>query len=160
MSPWTDERRAKLKHWWLELHLTSSQIAERFAKEERFTLTRNAVIGAVHRSEWWQGSPQRKTLPPRLPKPVKSRAPKIVPPPPEPVIHRRVTADEILPGTKFLSVVTIQLHQCRYWYGETRGVVGPRNQTGFCGRLADEIWCPEHSRLVYVGGQNDAPKTL
>jgi hypothetical protein len=169
INPWTDQRKAKLKTWWLEEQFTSTEIVELF-RQEGFRTTRNAVIGAVHRSPWW--ADQIRHRPPEgwrkklIDKTVKKLKKKgvydkldviVIEPPPPPPVKLRTPPEQPppkpVPGQPlYLSVVEISHDQCRYWYGESWGQAGRKHQTGYCGQPTspgNRSWCPEHLKLVY-----------
>lgn len=161
-NPWNDERRALLERWWLEEGKGSPEIVKLFAATG-FVTSRNSVIGMVHRADWWQGKSRLKKPPkprgtkkkrsleaasksePPPPPPVKLRTPP-QPPPPEPRLGQPM----------YLSVIQIGYGQCRFWYGDSRGLAGSQHETGYCGQKAAKgprgetlSWCPAHMRLVY-----------
>ena len=154
-TPWTDEHKARLKQWWLEERLSSTRIVELF-RRQGFDTTRNAIIGAVHRSDWWPSKPRTRRPPKRAARPPKVVKIRIepLPPPPAPVQLRtppEKPPPQPAPGEPlYLSVVQIGYQQCRYWYGESRGQAGRDNQTGYCGHKASGSWCDEHFKLVYA----------
>ena len=160
-NPWTDDRKLKLKQWWLQEHKTSTEIVLLFARQG-FQTTRNAIIGAVHRSDWWAGLTRTRTPPkPRKPKVKKvSAAGNVIvkePPLPPPIRLRTpppAAPPPPVPGQPmFLSVVQIGHDQCRYWYGDCRAQAGTESETGYCGHKTSEghhSWCDAHLRLVYA----------
>lgn len=143
---WTEDRTGALKKLWLE-GLSASQIAKQLGGG----VTRNGVIGKVHRlglsGRAAPSQPARATFRPSRPKsrpplPVTAKqalpaptAPATAPaPPPEP--------KEQLPGTAVL--LTLGEHMCKWPIGDpaTAGF-------SFCGRRASEVYCVEHARVAY-----------
>jgi GcrA cell cycle regulator len=148
---WTDERVELLKRLWLE-GLSASQIAKQLGG-----VTRNAVIGKVHRL----GLSGRAT--PSQPARAAFRAPR----PPRPVVahapsHRRLmerseTAARAFvrpasyveePGTA--TVLTLGAHMCKWPIGDPATA-----EFTFCGRRSTDEgpYCVEHARLAYQPAQ-------
>ena len=143
---WTDERVEVLKKLWLE-GLSASQIAKQLGG-----VTRNAVIGKVHRL----GLSGRAT--PSQPMRPAFRAPR----PPRPVMsgptHRRADAPRPdaarlaprpipyieQPGTA--TVLTLGAHMCKWPIGDPA-----TSEFTFCGRRAGDEgpYCIEHARIAY-----------
>ena len=140
---WTEERVASLKKLWLE-GLSASQIAKQLGG-----VTRNAVIGKVHRL----GLSGRAT--PAAPTRTIFKAPR----PPRPattVSHAPRRAEAIAPSLPSLptiveapgsaTVLTLGAHMCKWPIGDpaTDGFT-------FCGRRtgADGPYCTEHARVAY-----------
>ena len=126
---WTDERVEVLKRLWLE-GLSASQIAKQLGG-----VTRNAVIGKVHRLGLsGRAAPSQPTRPAfRAPRPARPAA----------VAHRRVEAPRhearpaprpIIPyveepGTA--TVLTLGAHMCKWPIGDPSSA-----EFSFCGRRA------------------------
>jgi len=141
---WTDERVETLKKLWLD-GLSASQIAKHLGG-----VTRNAVIGKVHRL----GLSGRAA--PSQPSRPAFKAPR----PPRPVVHqpvaRRVAEHHAPapsqrpanfveePGTA--TVLTLGAHMCKWPIGDPA-----TDNFSFCGRRsADEgPYCVEHARVAY-----------
>jgi GcrA cell cycle regulator len=143
MMGWTDERVELLKKLWLD-GLSASQIAKQLGG-----VTRNAVIGKVHRLGLsGRAAPSQPTRPvfkaPRAPRPTPAPAPRRVeanlptPPSPQPVFY----AEE--PGSA--TVLTLGAHMCKWPIGDP-AVDG----FSFCGRRTDVDgpYCATHSRVAY-----------
>ena len=136
---WSEERTALLRKLWAE-GLSASQIAKQLGG-----VTRNAVIGKVHRlglagraSQYKATTkrPQRRTrvrfIPPSVLRPIKVR-------PPTP------SAEDLhnLPPEGALTIETVRDGQCKYMAGE-----GP--DALVCGRSTPlGSWCSLHVKLVY-----------
>lgn len=146
---WTDERVSTLKKLWLE-GLSASQIAKQLGG-----VTRNAVIGKVHRlglsGRAAPSQPQRPVFKaPRIARPAAPapqqpvRRPVIVaaPTPPEPV-HRIEQ-----PGSA--TVLTLGAHMCKWPIGDPSS-----DGFSFCGRRNSEDgpYCSEHARVAYQPAQ-------
>ena len=143
---WTDERVEMLKKLWLEGH-SASQIAKQLGG-----VTRNAVIGKVHRLGLsGRATPSRPARPafkaPRPARPLVS----------SPLLHRRVVERHPTPaqaprpapyveepGTA--TVLTLGAHMCKWPIGDPA-----TDAFTFCGRRAGDgvPYCVEHARLAY-----------
>jgi GcrA cell cycle regulator len=144
---WTDERVEVLKKLWLE-GLSASQIAKQLGG-----VTRNAVIGKVHRLGLsGRATPSQPSRPafraPRPPRPAISSASAHRRLEPRPDAAHRVAirpapyVEE--PGTA--TVLTLGAHMCKWPIGDPATA-----EFTFCGRRsADEgPYCVEHARLAY-----------
>jgi GcrA cell cycle regulator len=139
---WTDERVEMLKRLWLEGH-SASQIAKQLGG-----VTRNAVIGKVHRlglsGRAAPSQPSRQVLrtprPPR-PAPVHHQAQRRVEARPLPVPQAVVYPEE--PGSA--TVLTLGAHMCKWPIGDPS-----TDDFTFCGRRINEgSYCVEHARVAY-----------
>ena len=143
---WTDDRVELLKRLWLE-GLSASQIAKQFGG-----VTRNAVIGKVHRlglsGRATPSQPSRTTFKtPRPPRPMVShqvsprraieRHAQSAPAPRPPVYVEQ-------PGTA--TVLTLGAHMCKWPIGDPS-----TEDFTFCGRRASDEgpYCVDHARLAY-----------
>ncbi|HEY3814753.1 MAG TPA: GcrA family cell cycle regulator [Caulobacteraceae bacterium] len=155
---WTDERVSTLKKLWLE-GLSASQIAKQLGG-----VTRNAVIGKVHRLGLsGRAAPSQPSRPiyrparprPQVSAPIARREP--VPRPPQPVPSPVLD----LPGTA--TVLTLGAHMCKWPIGDPS-----TDEFSFCGRVAgnEGPYCVEHARVAYQppqkkkGGANDLARAL
>ncbi len=149
---WTDERVELLKKLWQD-GLSASQIAKQLGG-----VTRNAVIGKVHRlglsGRATPSKPARTTFkaprparpvaapsaPRRIAEPLSALSPQQ---PPTPVRY----VDEA-PGTA--TVLTLGAHMCKWPIGD------PSLDTfTFCGRRSGEgPYCHEHSQVAYQPAQS------
>ena len=154
---WTEERVAELKKLWSEGH-SASQIAKRLG-----SVTRNAVIGKVHRLGLsGRSTPSRPVKrPPRLarPKPqtaTRPAAPARAPGPQVPVVREPVVAQRAsesaaviepkrLPNGDMVTVLTVKDSMCKWPIGD------PATESfSFCGRRSsDGPYCSEHARVAY-----------
>jgi GcrA cell cycle regulator len=151
---WTDERVGTLKKLWLD-GLSASQIAKQLGG-----VTRNAVIGKVHRlglsGRAAPSQPTRtvfKAPRPARPAPVASpvirRAEPVSTPAQMPVVLREET-----PGSA--TVLTLGAHMCKWPIGDPSS-----DSFTFCGRRTggDEgPYCREHSRVAYQPVQKKGAK--
>ncbi|MCZ8085799.1 MAG: GcrA family cell cycle regulator [Brevundimonas sp.] len=145
---WTEERVGALKKLWLE-----GQSASQIAKALGGGVTRNAVIGKVHRlglsGRAAPSQPVRTTFRTPRPRPqptVQPSAPRrieavqpraAVPAQPAPVIAPD------LAGTA--TVLTLGAHMCKWPIGDPGS-----DGFSFCGRRAAEgVYCVEHARVAY-----------
>jgi|SRR5580704_15862425 GcrA cell cycle regulator len=152
---WTDERVTTLKKLWLE-GLSASQIAKQLGG-----VTRNAVIGKVHRLGLsGRAAPSQPSRPvfrparprPQAPAPIR-REPmqRAAPTLPSPVLD--------LPGTA--TVLTLGAHMCKWPIGDPS-----TDEFSFCGRVAgnEGPYCIEHARVAYQPPQkkkgNDLARAL
>ncbi|HEX8233007.1 MAG TPA: GcrA family cell cycle regulator [Caulobacteraceae bacterium] len=137
---WTDERVETLKKLWLE-GLSASQVAKQLGG-----VTRNAVIGKVHRLGLsGRATPSQPSRPriaaPRPPRAVHHHAPRRVEPraDPQPVALRYPEE----PGSA--TVLTLGAHMCKWPIGDPSS-----DGFTFCGRrIGDGSYCVEHARLAY-----------
>lgn len=159
---WTDERVTTLKKLWLE-GLSASQIAKQLGG-----VTRNAVIGKVHRlglsGRAAPSQPTRTTFKaPRPARPVSAPAPRRVEaashaPQPQP---RAIVYDES-PGSA--TVLTLGAHMCKWPIGDPSA-----DSFTFCGRRndGDGPYCVQHASVAYQpqqarkkSGANDLARSL
>lgn len=133
---WTDERVEQLRSLWTE-GLSASQIARVLGG-----VTRNAVIGKVHRLGLaGRASPSRSERPrlPMAPKvPTRSHAA-----PAAPVVEEDPV---ILDDGSFATVLTINDRMCRWPIGDPS-----ENEFHFCGRKPKNgsPYCEAHARKAY-----------
>ena len=150
---WTDERVESLKKLWLD-GISASQIAKQLGG-----VTRNAVIGKVHRlglsGRATPSQPARPTFKaPRPPRPVSAA----------PVMPRRVAATPAVAAPAAVSaphlpalpalpeapgsatVLTLGAHMCKWPIGDPS-----TDEFTFCGKRAGDEgpYCVEHARLAY-----------
>jgi GcrA cell cycle regulator len=142
---WTDERVEVLKKLWLE-GLSASQIAKQLGG-----VTRNAVIGKVHRLGLsGRAAPSQPTRPAfRTPRPPRPAAPAVThrraeAPRPDPRPAPRPVPYIEEPGTA--TVLTLGAHMCKWPIGDPSG-----GDFSFCGRRtqAEGPYCVEHARVAY-----------
>lgn len=142
---WTDERVELLRKLWLDGH-SASQIAKQLGG-----VTRNAVIGKVHRLGLsGRATPSQPARPvfktPRPPRPAAVQPPsprrtaeaRPAPPSTPTVIHveQRGTA----------TVLTLAAHMCKWPIGDPAS-----DEFSFCGRRAgtEGPYCADHARQAY-----------
>ncbi len=156
---WTEDRVAVLKKLWLE-GLSASQIAKQLGG-----VTRNAVIGKVHRlglsGRATPSQPSRPVFRPTRPRPAapapQQRRQELAPRPPQPQPAPYVD----LPGTA--TVLTLGAHMCKWPIGDPS-----TDDFSFCGRRSgdDGPYCIEHARVAYQpvqrkkGGPNELARSL
>jgi GcrA cell cycle regulator len=146
---WTDERVELLKKLWQD-GLSASQIAKQLGG-----VTRNAVIGKVHRLGLSGRAaptkparpiikaprPQRPAAAPSAPRRI-SEPMASMPTPPAPVRY----IDEA-PGSA--TVLTLGAHMCKWPIGDPSS-----DNFTFCGRRASEgPYCGEHAQVAYQPAQ-------
>lgn len=128
-SIWTKELKEELKTLWGRMSAT--EIAAMFNTKYGFKLTRNSIIGVVHRLRIKDGYIPRK-LPGRKPKPD------------QPILRRRPVHEPEVP-----QVLTLKLPPapppfkptwtCQYFIGDQK-----------CGQPSQGSWCEEHKKIVYA----------
>lgn len=155
---WTDERVATLRECWAE-GLSAREIADRLGG-----VTRNGVLGKLHRAGLCSHSGQAKSLAAKMqakrrkikaaaePKPVAAPAPKPAPPPtPAPVIAAPPEPDV----ARVASVLDLEHNHCRWPVGDPL--------QGFCGLPRAEIggklkpYCADHCCRAYSGRPAHTP---
>jgi GcrA cell cycle regulator len=132
---WTDERVDQLKSLWTE-GLSASQIARVLGEG----ITRNAVIGKVHRLGLaGRASPSRVDRPrlPSAPRLYRAREPEL------PVVEEEPLK---LEDGSFIGVLTINDRMCRWPIGDPSG-----EEFHFCGRnpKSGSPYCEAHARKAY-----------
>jgi len=138
---WTDERISTLKKLWLD-GLSASQIANQLGG-----VTRNAVIGKVHRLGLsGRAAPSQPARPvfkaPRAPRPVVPAPVPVRRAPPPMMAVAPVYKEDIGSAT----VLTLGAHMCKWPIGDPA-----TDGFSFCGRRMGEDgpYCVEHARLAY-----------
>ncbi|MFC5342920.1 GcrA family cell cycle regulator (plasmid) [Brevundimonas staleyi] len=144
---WTEDRVDSLKKLWID-GLSASQIARQLGGG----VTRNAVIGKVHRlgltGRAEPSRPRRAApMPPRpgrvaQARPRTSPPPRPVPPPPARPAAARFDPALALDGTA--TAATLGAHMCKWPIGDPGS-----DAFRFCGRPAPnrDPYCPEHRRV-------------
>jgi GcrA cell cycle regulator len=144
---WTEDRVGALKKLWLE-----GQSASQIAKQLGGGVTRNAVIGKVHRlglsgraapsqpTRTTFRAPRPRPAQPSAPRRIEAAQPRSAPVPPTPPAPR--VPD--MPGTA--TVLTLGAHMCKWPIGDPTS-----SDFSFCGRRSDEgaTYCVEHAKLAY-----------
>ena len=143
---WTDERVTTLKRLWLEGH-SASQIAKQLGG-----VTRNAVIGKVHRlglsGRAAPSQPARPAL--KITRPMRPAAHAAAPSPP-----RRIEAAPSLPAPQVVverretpgsaTVLTLGACMCKWPIGDPSST-----EFSFCGAQATRgVYCTTHAGLAY-----------
>ena len=138
---WTDERVELLKKLWLE-GLSASQIAKQLGG-----VTRNAVIGKVHRlglsGRATPSQPSRTSFKtPRPPRPISHSTPRRLEPRSQPMPPPVYFVEE--PGSA--TVLTLGAHMCKWPIGDPA-----TDSFTFCGRRSDGDgpYCVNHARIAY-----------
>jgi GcrA cell cycle regulator len=159
---WTDERVEMLKRLWLD-GLSASQIAKQLGG-----VTRNAVIGKVHRLGLsGRATPSKPARPVfKAPRPARPVAPpsaprRIAEPAAMAVAPTPMRYEDEKPGSA--TVLTLGAHMCKWPIGDPSSA-----SFTFCGRRAsDGPYCGEHARVAYQPtqarkrtGPNDLARSL
>ncbi len=142
---WTDERVAILTKLWAD-NLSASQVAKILGG-----VTRNAVIGKVHRlglsgrvraAKPAKRAPRQTTAKARTTTPSAPRLPRRVTLPSAPVPMEA----KKLPSGEFATIMTITDHMCKWPLGDP---ATPNFR--FCGRGTDKgvPYCTAHSQVAY-----------
>jgi GcrA cell cycle regulator len=154
---WTDERVETLKKLWLD-GLSASQIAKQLGG-----VTRNAVIGKVHRlglsGRATPSQPQRTVFKtPRAPRPAVSAAPA-----PRRAIETSSSAMPSQPAVPYVpeepgsaTVLTLGAHMCKWPIGDPSS-----DGFTFCGRRSEREgpYCTDHARVAYQPQQKKAGRS-
>jgi GcrA cell cycle regulator len=165
VAGWTDDRVTTLKKLWLD-GLSASQIAKQLGG-----VTRNAVIGKVHRLGLsGRAAPSQPARPvfkaPRPSRPVASAPASASTPQPRRVETTTAAAPQpqsaptpILyrpeePGSA--TVLTLGAHMCKWPIGDPSS-----DSFSFCGRRTGEEgpYCIEHARIAYQPQQKKARRS-
>ncbi|HUO11170.1 MAG TPA: GcrA family cell cycle regulator [Caulobacteraceae bacterium] len=153
---WTEERVEILKKLWLD-GLSASQIAKQLGG-----VTRNAVIGKVHRLGLsGRAAPSHPSRPafktPRPSRPMGSPSPRraLEARPHHAPAPRPLVAYVELPGTA--TVLTLGAHMCKWPIGDPSS-----DDFTFCGRRAGDEgpYCVDHARLAYQPPQGKKKATV
>ena len=137
---WTDDRVEQLKSLWTE-GLSASQIARVLGG-----VTRNAVIGKVHRLGLAGRATPTRSDRPRIPSAPRLNVRPHIPEPPV-VEEEPVTLDD----GNHATVLTINDRMCRWPIGDPS-----ENAFHFCGRKpkSGSPYCEAHARKAYQPQQN------
>jgi GcrA cell cycle regulator len=142
---WTDERVELLKKLWLD-GLSASQIAKQLGG-----VTRNAVIGKVHRLGLsGRAAPSQPTRPvfkaPRAPRPAPTPAPRRVEAHHHPVAAAQPQPAFYVEEPGSATVLTLGAHMCKWPIGDPAS-----DSFSFCGRRseADGPYCVQHASVAY-----------
>src|SRR3954471_897239 len=160
---WTDDRVTTLKKLWLD-GLSASQIAKQLGG-----VTRNAVIGKVHRLGLsGRAAPSQPARPAfKAPRPARVAAPA-----PAPVVQRRTVDAPVAPTLPSVlrqespgsaTVLTLGAHMCKWPIGDPAA-----EGFTFCGQGAhDGPYCDAHAQIAYQpqqarkkGGASDLARSL
>ena len=156
---WTDERVEELKKLWSE-GLSASQIAKQLGG-----VTRNAVIGKVHRlglsGRATPSRPARRTVKPSRPRTTAANpapAPAAARPAPSaPVASAPAPVEPaVLPSGDFATVLTLRDSMCKWPIGDPASTA-----FRFCGRKTDggHAYCTAHSDMAYQPSQKRRRRT-
>lgn len=144
---WTEDRVATLKKLWTD-GLSASQIAKQIGG-----VTRNAVIGKVHRLGLsGRAAPAR----PRTPT-IKIARPRPAISAPRPMMHHAHPSTQVrlrepempiidIPEHGPSNVLELGAHMCKWPIGDPS-----KTEFRFCGRKCDEAtpYCVDHARVAY-----------
>jgi GcrA cell cycle regulator len=136
-AAWSDDRVTTLTLLWLD-GLSASQIARQLGG-----VTRNAVIGKVHRLRLGgRGAPSKPTRAPRVtaPRPARPRARSVPAPRPVPLAPPPAAAVEG-PGLVD-NLIHLAVHACKWPIGDPKAA-----DFTFCGRRTDGRYCAAHEAV-------------
>jgi GcrA cell cycle regulator len=141
---WTDDRVEQLKSLWTE-GLSASQIARALGG-----VTRNAVIGKVHRLGLAGRAMPARSERPRLPAAPRVNARPRIPAPP--IVEQEPLT---LEDGNYATVLTITEHMCRWPIGDPSD-----GEFHFCGRKTKpgSPYCEAHARMAYQPQQQRREK--
>ena len=153
---WTDDRVDELKKLWAE-GLSASQIAKQLGG-----VTRNAVIGKVHRLGLsGRATPSRPARRPAA-APTRTRAPS-QPAKPRVTARAEPTTSPVkvleaapLPNGEFATVLTLKDSMCKWPLGDPA-----TGDFRFCGRRssAGDAYCEAHAEMAYQPQQRRRRRT-
>jgi GcrA cell cycle regulator len=143
---WTDERVENLKKLWQD-GLSASQIAKQLGG-----VTRNAVIGKVHRLGLSGRAAPSKPARPVFKAPRPARAAVSAPAAPRRIAEPAVQAEAMPSPVRYIdeapgsaTVLTLGAHMCKWPIGDPSS-----DGFTFCGRRQSEgPYCVEHARVAY-----------
>lgn len=136
---WSDDRVTALKSLWLD-GLSASQIARKLGG-----VTRNAVIGKVHRLGLGRAVPSAPSRPVRIliPRsPRRATAPRAK----TAIRHTPLPAPPEGPGL-VSSLAALGVHACKWPIGDPKA-----SSFSFCGRLANGPYCAAHKAQAFQPG--------
>lgn len=151
---WTDDRVELLSKLWAE-GLSASQIAGVLGGG----VTRNAVIGKVHRlglsGRAKAGAPgtqrlakPRAAVPSAAPAELARQAPRADDPAPRPVqpLDQRWSSDPEIPETQLVTILELRDSMCKWPIGDPA-----KPEFGFCGArsVSGLPYCGHHCRMAY-----------
>lgn len=151
---WTDERVEQLKKLWSE-GLSASQIAKQLGG-----VTRNAVIGKVHRlglsGRATPSRPARRTVKPSRPRTTTAATPPVArtparPSPSAPAATPPAPVEPaVLPSGEFATVLTLRDSMCKWPIGDPAS-----SNFRFCGRKTsgEQTYCDAHANMAYQPSQ-------
>lgn len=140
---WTEERVSVLTRLWSE-GLSASQIARQLGD-----VTRNAVIGKVHRLGLsGRATPSRSERPRVTTR--KKRAPKPI------IVIPETVKEAVLEDGSYVTVRTLKEDMCKWPYGDPSS-----SEFHFCGQAAEGSapYCTAHSAIAYqpMGARRQKP---
>mgnify|MGYP003627483643 CR=1 FL=1 len=154
---WTDDRVEELKKLWAEGQ-SASQIAKQLGG-----VTRNAVIGKVHRLGLsGRAAPSRPARRPAA-APARTRAPSQPAKPrvtaraePAPVVQTKTLEPAVLPNGEFATVLTLKDSMCKWPIGDPSS-----GDFRFCGRRSNpgDAYCEAHGEMAYQPQQKRRRRT-
>jgi GcrA cell cycle regulator len=136
---WSDERVTTLTALWLD-GLSASQIARQLGG-----VTRNAVIGKVHRlGLGGRGAPSKPTEAPRItpPRPARPRGRPVPPPRPAPATPPAPPLAAVEGPGLVANLVHLAAHACKWPIGDPKSA-----DFTFCGRRTDGRYCAAHEAV-------------
>ena len=132
---WTTERVDQLRRY-VEAGFSCGQIAGEIG------LSRNAVIGKIHRLRLWRGAPPTVRLKTRTRRPAVLTQRRIL----EAAFAQTTVAEQTIESAERCSLVDLAIGKCRWPLGDPGA-----NDFCFCGNQAvgGLSYCAGHARLAY-----------
>lgn len=132
---WTTERVDQLRRF-VEAGFSCGQIAGEIG------ISRNAVIGKIHRLRLWRGAPPTVRLKTRPRRPAVLTQRRIL----EAAFAQTAAAEETIESAERCSLIELQVGKCRWPIGDPGA-----NDFCFCGNQAvgGLSYCAGHARLAY-----------
>ena len=165
MSVWTDERITELKARWM-----AGESASEIARAMSGALSRNAVIGKVHRLGLMDRDrlpPEGRDRPPRAPKVERQRYTRPPKPGPQnkPAVvfgaapSLRKTCKPYTPAPEPLTPTKTLME---LGAGDCRWIIGERVGRVFCGRQSTDCspYCATHQGMAYQPGSASTGKDM
>jgi len=154
---WTDERVEMLKKFWAE-GLSASQIASKMGG-----VTRNAVIGKVHRLGLSGRATPAKPVRGRAADEAASPIPEVVTPVKTTTTVRRETErtefiePAVLSSGDLTTVATLNRNMCKWPIGDPA-----KDEFHFCGQPASQgkLYCTHHANVAFQPAQRRSDRRL
>ena len=137
--PWDDENAEWVKTRWLAGD-SATQIAAQLSETYRETVSRNAIIGKVHRMGF-----AIRVMPSARPRAArKPQRPKVQPRPAQPPFRPAAPVRVFIEGPGTATILTLGAFMCKY-------PIGDGDDLTFCGRRTEDLrpYCARHCAICY-----------